>query len=315
MRAPDLRDLDRRLVPGAARALRRLLDRADAVRRRAARSAGRGGRAAGGAVVGAGTRLDARYASRGPLALVRDVPQVALLLVAAVFVSGALAARWLDQPEPPPAAERVGRSGLASFLGVPAGSDVDGHLRTAAEELQRLAEDVPDRSRLALVSLRRYLAVDELPVALGGTAAQRVYLRAPGVAGAEVVEVPLTGVDAPTVLPALCTATAARKRGEAEELRKVAATVEATTPEETLQRDDFVAEATRADREAEAFSGPCSAAYALVVEASVEDLAALLQRPDVRGVEVAPGGLSVLELEVAPLLPETTGVVPNGNER
>src|SRR4051794_41269090 len=33
-------------------------------------------------------RLDDRYARRGPLALLRDVPQLGLLLVAAVFLTG-----------------------------------------------------------------------------------------------------------------------------------------------------------------------------------------------------------------------------------
>jgi hypothetical protein len=35
----------------------------------------------------------------------------------------------------------------------------------------------------------------------------------------------------------------------------------------------------------------------------------------VRGVEAAPAGVSVLDLDVAPLLPGTTGTVPTGTER
>src|SRR5687768_17915386 len=48
---------------------------------------------------GALHRLDERYASRGPLKLIRDVPQLGILAVAAVFLAGTGAALALSGPD------------------------------------------------------------------------------------------------------------------------------------------------------------------------------------------------------------------------
>jgi len=120
-----LRDLDAELVPRLAAALRSLLDgvrrRVDVGRAVAAPSGGRALR-----------RLDDRYASTGPLALLRDVPQLGLLLVAAVFLAGAGVA--LARSSPDRATDRqqaAGEQALPPELGPPVGADVDDHFETA----------------------------------------------------------------------------------------------------------------------------------------------------------------------------------------
>jgi hypothetical protein len=311
-----LADVDRRLVPAAARRLRSAVDAGERARAAAVATVRATGRRSVRAVGSGLDRLDARLAARGPLALLREVPQLALLLVAAVFAGGALAAVRLAEPEPPPVAQGELRGpagedvlGTAS-LGVPPGEDVDTWLAQARTVVEELAERAPDRRYLALVTLDAHVPIADVARLTVGVDPVRAYLRAPGLETAETVELPLAGVSTAAVLPALCTATSARKAEDAESLRSLAATIEVMTPEEQLQRDDFVQEADRATAEAQAFGGDCATLFALVVEGEARSLAALLQRPGVRGVEAAPAGITLLDLQVAPLLPSTTGTAP-----
>lgn len=77
-----LRDLDARVVPRLALALRSLLD---AVRNGPARTHGDGSAPRRGAL----RRLDDRFATVGPLAVLRDVPQLGVVVVLAVLLTGA----------------------------------------------------------------------------------------------------------------------------------------------------------------------------------------------------------------------------------
>lgn len=293
-----LQDLDRRLVPTAARALRSGLDRAERVRRRATTGASAAGRRM--------TGVDDRLTRSGPLGLLRDVPQIGLLVIAAVFLAGTATAVYLDgedvprtiTPETAPA-QSLGRA----QLGLPDGEPVETYLARSRAILEQLAERRPDGRYLALVSLARHAPAGELPALLGGLEPVRLYLAAPGVERAETVEVPLSGPTAQAVVPALCTATAARKNDDARELRTLAETIEVRTPEEQAQRDDYLAEADRASAEAAAFTGSCATAYAVVVEGEAQALAALLDRDGVRAVEVAPAGARLADVDVAPVEP------------
>ena len=292
-----LQDLDRRVLPTAARALRAGLDRVDRLTSRARSGARTAGRRVG--------RVEDRLTASGPLALLRDVPQIGLLVVAAVFLAGTAAAVYLDGEDVP---RTIGATspptpvGRAQ-LGLAEGEPVDPYLQRASGLVEQLADRRPDGRYLALVSLDRHVPATELATLLEGTETVRVYLQAPGVERAETVEVPLAGTTAPTVLPALCTATAARKSDDARELRNLAETIEVRTPDEQAQKDDYVAEADRAAAEGAAYAGPCATAFAAVVEGEAQDLAALLERDGVRGVEVAPAGARLADVDVSPVVP------------
>jgi hypothetical protein len=62
--------------------------------------------------------------------------------------------------------------------------------------------------------------------------------------------------------------------------------------------------------EASAYASDCACVFAVVVEGTARALAGLLDAPGVRGVEVAGRGTELPGLEVLPLWPEQTGVVP-----
>ncbi|HVM26916.1 MAG TPA: hypothetical protein VM433_04495 [Mycobacteriales bacterium] len=318
MRLPDLRELDRRLVPAAARRLRAAVDAVEAVRRRGLAGARTARTAAATWLTAAAASLDRRYASSGPLARLREVPLVGVAVVVAVLLAGAAAAVVLTEPPPEPTVVSPGGDNLVlrtASLGVPPGADVDEHLAQARVLLEELALRRPDARFLALVSLDRYLPVGAADALVDSATPQRAYLRATGLDGAEIVEVPFATAGSTSVLPALCSATASRKRAEAESLRRLAAAIEPAGPEQQAQQAEFAAQADRADAEAEAYSGECPTLFALVVEAEADVLRALLDRESVRGVEVAPAGLTATELVVTPLAPEAEGRLPTGTER
>jgi hypothetical protein len=310
----QLRDLDRQVVPEAARRLRSGLDAATRARRRGVGAV----RSAAGAAAAAAQRVDERWAGRGPLALLRDVPQLALLLVAVVFVSGAAAAVYLADDQQPPAMQAGGPTSPVGdlVLGVAPGEDVEGDLQRGATILAGLVEQRPDGTYLALVHLQQYLPVARADALVEGVEPRRAYLRAPDAGPtADVLPVPLSGPNVSEPLRLLCELTAKRKSDEAEQLSSFNATIEGTTPEEQAARADNDAQVVQLTKEALAFGGECATLFAVVVEGTARNLLALGGRDGVRGIEVASAGAELDQLEVAPLLPGTTGTAPTGNER
>lgn len=310
----DLRDLDSRVVPAAARSLRRLLDGAERGRTRVLRRV----RRVTAATSAAARRADARATSAGPLALLRDVPQLGLLVVAAVFLSGTAAAVLLAESEPTPSASPATSTFTEVVrLGVPPGSDVQLYLDQSRVVLDDIAARLPEARLLAVVHLSEYTPASQVLPLLEGADLQRVYLRASDAgADAEILALPVDAATAAEVLPALCTATAGRKAQDAENFAALATTIEGTTPDEQASKADFEAESARAAAESRAYAGECRTAFSAVVEAPAGVLQQIATRPGVRGVEPAPAGIALERLDVQPLLPETTGVVPpSGNER
>lgn len=310
----DLRDLDRRLVPAAAVALRRLLD---AVGRVWARGTAEGRRRLDLASA-ASRRLDDRALRGGPLAVLREVPQLALVAVASVFVAGTAAAVRLDTTDPAATTTPAGTNNVSVItrLGPPPGSDVDLYLAQAAVVLDDVAGRLPANRFFAVLHLERYVPAAEVPPLLEGSEVQRLYLRASNAGpDAEILTLPVSdGTDTAAVLPALCTRTSERKAQDASSFTRLADAIQPSSPAEQASKSDFAAEAARAALESEAFAGACATTFAAVVEAPAEVLSQLADRDGVRGVEVAPAGVALADLDVEPLLPETTGAVPTGSE-
>ncbi len=302
----DLRGLDARLVPRAAAGLRSALDGA------AQRRASVGTRTAGPL-----QRLDDRYASRGPLRLLRDVPQLGLLLAALLLLGGAGVA--LSQREGPTtgAQQTVGAAGSAAqpglLLGPPVGAEAEAHLEQAAERLAGLAEQDPDARHLALVSLRSALTPGQTGALLerAGVNLERGYLRADVPGRPEQVLFQTPG-DVVSGLQQVFTATATRKADEQRELLTTAATIEGGTELEQEFLAQYERDASTAGAEAAAYRAGCACVFALVVSGAVERLAVLLELPEVRGVEPASRGAAVASLSVRPLRPDQTGTV-NGD--
>lgn len=305
-----LRDLDERLVPRLAVWLRGVLDAATD-RRSAARAAllARWRQLLDPGRPGLLRRLDDRFASSGPLQLLRDVPQLGVLLVAAVFLTGAgvaLARSGPDQVRERQLAER--EEALPLGLGAPVGADVEDHLENARERAVELARETPDARYLALVSVRDELTAQQAGslVAESGLEVRRVYVRAPVPGEAETLEVE-PGDDVVQTLTALFAETARRKADEQREFLSLAQSIEPVSDEEREFKQSYEDAARTAGQEAAAYRTGCACVLAVVVQGEAGELAELLSLPVVRGVEVAPRGAELTALDIVPLSPDRTG--------
>jgi hypothetical protein len=305
------RELDAQLVPRLAAGLRALLDSSST----RARSAYDGLQRRGTALLEGGAalrRLDERYASSGPLGLLREVPQLAVLLVALVFLAGTGAAVALQDP-----AERTGGTtavdggagGGGLVLGPVVGADIDAHFAASVAVLRDVARRDPGSDRLALVSLREGLPPAGLVQLLerSGVELVRAYLRAPVPGLPEEIAFQTQG-DVVADLSKVYALTAERKQDELAELQELAASIEPGTGQEDFKAAYEADAATRA-AEAAAYAQGCACLFSLVVSADAETLLELVAEPLVRGVEVAPEGVEVTTLDLRPLVPTQTGTV------
>lgn len=308
----SLRDLDARLVPRLAALLRSFLD---AVQGRGAAAADVARRRSH-ALVDPGSsnllrRLDQRYLSSGPLKLLRDVPQLGLLLVASVFLTAAGVALALNEPESVREREQAEQeASLPLSLGPAVGDEIDPHFEAARERAVDLSRQDPDARYLALVSLNKGLTPDETGELLqeSGLEVVRAYLRAP-VAGEPEQIVFETPGDVVPGLQQTFSQIAARKAKEQQDLLATAGTIEAGTPQEQEFRTLYETDARTAGEEAAAYRSGCACVFALVVQSEVGELAELPALPVVRGVEIAPRGVELAALEIRPLPPSEQGVV------
>ena len=306
---PD--DLDRRYLPEAARRLRALLawsrGWADAVRR--LRN------------VEDLKALDDRYAARGPLALVREVPQLGFVVIAVVFLVGAGTVITHDASEKrrdqtgqqtvtAPGQDAPALVERTSQLGPSVGAAVPAYLAVAAGRLSAAARTSADDDRLALVSFSAYRSPVQVVGALQGVDVRRVYLRAPA-AGSFAAQVPVeVRNDLAADLAAAYTRTAKERTTAAKEFRGLADSIEVTSDDERKFKAEYQSFATTTGKEAQAYSSGCACVFAAVVEGPVAKLQQLRARPGVRVVEVATGDVRLAEVEVLPLLPETKTKVP-----
>lgn len=311
-----LDDLDARLLPRAAARLGRLAHdlRARRERARQARPAGlRGLRS-----------LDDRYARTGPLALVRDVPQIGFVVIAAVFLAGTGTAvsreaarnRRADQqtlqvPATQPTAlpgEQEGQGDTA--LGPEVGGTVKDYLAQADAGLRAAAAGSSRAPRTALVSFSSYLSQAQAEKALAGDRVLRVYLRAPA-GGKDAAQLPVDvrGDLATTLAAAYAKARTGRLAAQ-KAYQGYVDSLQVVTKEDQAFKDLYAAFARSTGLEAQAYGSGCACVYAAVVSAAPKDLVALRARSGVRGVEVAAKGLGLAAVQLLPLLPEVKGVVP-----
>jgi len=258
--------------------------------------------------------LDERFLSLGSLSLLREFPQLGFLLIGAVFLGGTTVVfvRGGSDGRPESAQEQAGADGLSLVLGPPVGSGIEEHFAAARERAVAAARQDPEDRFLALVSLSRALApaeAEQLAVN-NGLAVRRVYLRAPVTTGlAEVLPVEFSGDLLPT-LGTVFEQTAERKIEEQREFASLASSIEPASPADTEFRAAYEADAQAAGEEAAAFRTPCACLFSFLVEGPAAGLVELTALPGVRGVELARRGADLTALNVLPLFPEATGVVP-----
>lgn len=310
-----LRALDAALVPRLGRLLRRSVD----VVARAPASAVR-------PAVRAAGRLDRRFARRGALGVVRDLPQVGFVAVGALLVAGALGAVRVDADQaagPSPAA--LPRSspipGCASGTADPEGGAYVGpsgarplgaYVRGQARLLAACAAAAPTRPALAVVSLPQARTPSDAASALTGVSVDVAFIALPGQA-ASPYRLPLTGARGGTAaVAASISAAYAGAQAQFEQDRRLelaqADSVEVTNPTEAAGRAAFVAQADADERAAAQLRGQCACVYGALVSGPIRTLAALTTGA-VRSVALAPAGAVAVQVLARPLLPTETAAL------
>ncbi|HVE73700.1 MAG TPA: hypothetical protein VNA30_01210 [Mycobacteriales bacterium] len=308
-----LRQIDERYVPRAAALLRHGIDSARATRRTAR------GRvvAAWDALLapapagqpGALRRLDERFASRGPLAVMRDIPQLGLLVIAGLFLTGAGVALARSGPGNQDARQSAQSDQTPDILGPAAGLPITPYLDEARARAAKLSREEPDRDHVGLVLLSRYLTPKDTLALLREVQVRRVYLRAqiPDQVS-EILSADTMG-DVESQLDDLYAETARRKTADQKEFRGLAASIEPQTKEEAQFKQFYADASLTAGKEAAAYRSGCACVFGVVVEGPARLLAELPSLSGVRGVDIAPPGRALADLTVMPLLPENTGTV------
>ena len=312
----QLSTLDDRFVAAAAPRVARAVDAAGGVARRTRASAT-------GLVRDVNLRdlnaLDAKWATKGPLALFREVPQLMAILVGIVFVIGTIAAAHDLKARQQSADDQTVTSTNPSTPGTPrgptsvivlgpsVGKTANDYLALAAKSLDDAARTTPDEQRLALVTLSTYYRPVGASTIVSGLVVKRAWVRArEGGKLAPPLPVDLDG-DPAAGLAAFYARTAKGQGDAAGQYQELADT---TTNDPTYKRfyEQF---ATLSRKQAQAFGSDCACVYSFAVMATPTQLQQLRSRPGVRAIEVAGRGATLADVDVTTLLPEVTGVVPN----
>jgi hypothetical protein len=302
-----LRDLDDRHLPGAAERLRAWLDRA-ATRRERARDL---------ATLFEPASLDSRYGGLGPLRVLTARPAVGLVLSALVLTAGvgvAVVQEGSDGSGPSRGSATdfspQGDLPHGALLGPSVGDGVRTYINDATQGLVDAVRDAPTSPRVALVGFSDYRTPEETAALLAGFTTTRAFLRAKA-AGKEAAALPVDIRG--DLLKALKTAYASTAKSRKEAQRSYQGYVDTLRPSSTQDRafrNLYAAFAKASGIEAREYGNDCACVYAVLVTATPQVLLSLHARPGVRVVEIAAKGLTTLQVQVQPLLPEVDGVVP-----
>lgn len=298
-----LDELDDRLVPRLAARLRALVDASAARRARLAqRSHGVVASLVDPSPSSPLRKLDDRYAGRGPLALLRDVPQLGLLLAAAVFLTGSgVALERSGDRQRATVARDSGEPDIPTALGPAPGTNVKAYIAATRKRAVILSTTSPDGTYTALVSFSSYLTAEQARQLLGELQVKKVlaHVQLPA---AEVLPIPIVSTVVEDVGITFA-AVSKRKLQDRKEFLKLAGSIAGASKEERQFKAFYLDAAATALKESRAYGKTCACLFGALVRGRARDLAALPALPGVRAVDIG-GGAGDDTLQLQPLLPE-----------
>jgi hypothetical protein len=262
-------------------------------------------------------RVDDRWTRRGPLALVREVPQLGAVLVALLVLGGAITVK--SRTHPTPAGANGGPSAAATpdltaddgSLGPHLGDKVPLYLSAARDRLNRLAVGQPDGVVIAVVSFRHYHTPTEVRDLLGPIPVKRVFYRAAALPLKDTVPSSVAVDDIVADSAREFARVATVRLRESAALSKQAATITNDPAEKASEERD----ATLYAREAAILKGPCDCVYAVAVRTKLRLLAEiLLDQPFVRCIDPGRPGGKIEDYDLTALLPDEKTIVTGGNQ-
>jgi hypothetical protein len=300
----NLRDLDERLVPAMAEWLDRVLKRLPTPPEPAGPAP----------LIVRLRRVDDRWTRRGPLALIRDVPQLGAVVVFALLLTGAAVVKTRHQPRAAangaPAPGASADPGVDNgVLGPQIGAKVPLYIAESRNKLVLIAAGHPDGVVMAVISFRTYQTPAQAAELLGPIPVKRVFYRP---------TLPLNQAQARSVAVEDLvrdsrkefTRVATGLTRDAAELRKVAATIQ----NDPVFKADHERDALIYSREAAILAGPCDCVFAVVVRTKLRLLLDLIGRPTVRVIEPSRPGARIEDFDYSGLLPEEKVTVTGGNQ-
>ena len=305
----DLRSIDKAIVPRLAALYSGL--------RRAAQDVPTTVRGEGGPKR-ALDRLDKRYAGRGALALVRDVPQIGiaaltvLLIVAAITIAARSgddsSAGGLDLPAV------SGPNGLT--VGPVKGDTIADYLADARAELTSIAQQTPREQTYAIADFEKSLTPDAAALAVPGVEVLQVFLQVKGADAtqyfpsadaefvAKVLKDPLQVMGLPSGAGPVFEGVAAALLAQATDNQTFADSIPADAVQQDLeQKAEHLADARRFRAAAGALRQRCACIYAIVIKAEARTLANIANSGKVRVIDPALTGVAYERLRWVPLPP------------
>ncbi|HWL36065.1 MAG TPA: hypothetical protein VNQ77_07705 [Frankiaceae bacterium] len=259
-------------------------------------------------------RVDDRWTAAGPLALLRDVPQLGALLIGALLLTNGITWRVRHDParppgqaaeSPAPGEETIPDDGT---LGPDLGERVSDYVKTTQTRLRTAMPGSPDGTVVAVVSFAGYRTPEQVAEAVGTLQVHRILYRVPlPLPEGPIKEAAVQDVVADTKRE--FRRLAAERDAEAKELRKVAATIE----NDPAQKAEDLRNAAIADREVKLLRGPCACIYGVVVRARLRLLTDALNLTAIRAIDVSNVDAKVEDFTFTALLPEDKRVVTGGN--
>jgi hypothetical protein len=302
----NLRDLDERLVPAMAEWLDRVVKRLPTPPEPSGPAP----------LIVRLRRVDDRWTRRGPLALIRDVPQVGAVVVFALLLAGAATVKLRHDPRAaanggpvPSASASADPEEDDGILGPQIGEKVPLYLAESRQKLERIGAGQPDGVVMAVISFRTYQTPVQAAELLGPIPVKRVFYR-PALPLNQVQAASVAVEDLVRDSRKAFTRVAAQLARDAAELRKVAATIE----NDPAQKAEHERDAVISSRQAAILRGPCDCVFAVVVRTKLRLLLDLVGNPAVRVIEPSVPGAKPEDFDYFGLLPEEKVTVTAGNQ-
>ena len=303
-----LRDLDEKYLPGLAR-------RVDAFVARLPKPP----EPSGPLPVIVRLRLwDDRYARRGALATLREVPQLGAVAIGILLLANGVTVRSRSGPEaeranPPGASPGTSVAPEDGTLGPDLGEDVVSYISAARAKLTLLGAATPAGTAIAVVHLREYLTPAQAAELLGPVQARQVFFR---VAPMPVGKTSVMNVEVEDLVKdtrAEFRRLADERTLEANRNLAFAATIEGDNPEEVAQKKESEKDAAQWLAEAKILRIRCACIFAVVVRANLRLLLDMGRVGEVRAIEPSIPDAKIEDYEFTGLLPEDKKVATGGN--
>lgn len=260
-------------------------------------------------------RVDDRWTRNGPLAVIREVPQLGALAIAALILASGITAYNRNDPagRADPAAQQNGPSAEGDDrlqIGPQIGEQVDAYVREARERVTEAATGEPDAGAVAVVTFRQYRTPQQVRDLVGPATVVRILFRVP---------VPLDDAqpDEANVADVLLDSKKAfvtrALRLEAE-IGNLQGNID-TNDHDQNQKDFDLAQQEKLRRQVRHLRGDCACIYAVIVETKMKHTLELLNNPGIRVVDVSAPNARLGDYEdYDALLPEEKVTVTGGNQ-